>query len=145
MKKSLLFLLIILNLISCEVSTKPIDYGNDSCELCKMIVSDKRYGTEIVTKKGKVFTFDSVECLLHFLNQKKIKNSDIFGIYITDFSKPDFLHDATSSFYLLSEKLPSPMGENITAFQNKQIALKQQVKYTGYVLNWKELQKIVKR
>ena len=42
-------------LIGCTVSPKPIDYGNDGCHFCKMTIVDKVHAAEIVTKKGKVF------------------------------------------------------------------------------------------
>ena len=63
MKKPVLFIAII-TLVSCTVEEKPIIYGTDDCALCKMLIMDQRYGTEIVTTKGRVYKFDAIECLV---------------------------------------------------------------------------------
>ena len=41
-------------IISCGVSPQPIIYGTDECEHCRMMISDNKYGAEIVNSKGKV-------------------------------------------------------------------------------------------
>ena len=48
---------------ACSKGHQPINYGEDECEFCKMMVMDKRYGAELVTDKGKIYFFDSIECL----------------------------------------------------------------------------------
>jgi len=45
---------------------RPIAYDRDVCAFCSMTVSDPRYGAELVTVKGKVLTFDSIECLASY-------------------------------------------------------------------------------
>ena len=65
--RTLTILLLILLLASCQVKERPIAYGQDECEYCKMMVMDHRYGSEMVTDKGKVYTFDAAECLIDYL------------------------------------------------------------------------------
>ena len=64
-RKTLILLSLVLS--SCQVSERPIDYGADECDYCKMIIMDQRYGSELVTEKGKVYTFDAAECLIEYL------------------------------------------------------------------------------
>lgn len=45
---------------------RPIAYDRDVCAFCSMTVSDPRYGAELVTVKGKVHAFDSIECLASY-------------------------------------------------------------------------------
>ena len=40
--------------LSCATGPEPIRFGKDNCHSCKMTLTDKRFGAEIVTKKGKV-------------------------------------------------------------------------------------------
>ena len=45
---------------------RPLAYDHDACAFCRMTVGDPRYGAELVTVKGKVHTFDSIECLASY-------------------------------------------------------------------------------
>lgn len=45
---------------------RPIAYDRDVCAFCRMTVGDPRYGAELVTARGKVYTFDSIECLASY-------------------------------------------------------------------------------
>ena len=70
-KNIILVLSLITILISaCSKGPQPINYGEDECEFCKMMVMDKRYGAELVTDKGKIYFFDSIECLVGYLDNK---------------------------------------------------------------------------
>ena len=65
MKKTyILFTFLSLVILSCGISPLPIDYNHDECAYCKMKIADARFGAELVTSKGKVFKFDSAECLI---------------------------------------------------------------------------------
>jgi copper chaperone NosL len=67
MKLLALIVSLMLFTASCTVKPEPIQYGEDNCVLCQMTIMDHRYGTEVVTDKGKVYKFDSVECLVEFI------------------------------------------------------------------------------
>lgn len=131
-------------LVSCSMEPEPIKYGNDLCGLCKMVVSDSRYGAEIVTAKGKKLKFDSVECMVHYLNAD-VQESDIAGTYVTDYNHPEQLIDAKNAHYLISEELPSPMGENLTAVSTKADGIQLAKKYPGEVYTWEQLRSKIKR
>ena len=45
---------------SCSRSPEPIDYGTEECALCKMLITDQKYGSEIITEKGKNYKLDAV-------------------------------------------------------------------------------------
>lgn len=109
----------------------------DGCHYCKMTIVDKIHAAEIVTKKGKVYTFDSAECMVHFL--KEFDSSEV-KLYLSNyFSEPEKLIDATKATFLISQNIPSPMGAFLTAFNNKNEAIKIQSEKGGTLYNWEEL------
>ncbi len=137
--KLLLLLLpsLLLFIIGCAVEPKPIAYGSDSCHFCRMTVVDKQHGSEIVTNKGKVYKFDAVECMLNYMRGKEEQSMALF--LVNGYTNPGELLDATSSFYLISEGIPSPMGAYLTAFENERVAIKAQKEHGGTVYNWQQI------
>ncbi len=118
-------------LFSCEVKPQPFNYGVDHCDHCKMGIADQKFGAEIVTRKGKVFKFDAIECMVNFTEEHvKDKVRDIEFFLVADASKPGILIDAYAAHYLLSEKFPSPMGSNISAYESNESLKKFQNEYS---------------
>ena len=130
---------VILLLSSCNPQSRPIEYGTDNCVYCDMTIMDHRYGTEIVTDKGKVYTFDSIECLVDFLDKKLPEGEGAHLILLTPFTKPIQLVNADESYVLFSLGLPSPMGMYLTAFDDVQSAETAKAQYGGRVFTWEEL------
>src|SRR5947207_1685599 len=96
----LLSALVVLLLFSgCSTQPTPINYGSDECALCKMGIIDQKFGAEIVTKKGKIFKFDSGECMVNFVREGNVKESDIASYWIVDAMQPKKLIGATKAFY----------------------------------------------
>ena len=124
-------------LIGCTVKESPIVYGKDACNFCKMNIVDNQHAAEIVTKKGKPYKYDAIECMVEELQSRDEKEIALF--LITDYSDPGKLVDATTATYLISEKLPSPMGANLTGFKEKQDAEKIANEKTGNLYSWSEL------
>lgn len=137
--KKLGLLIFIVTLISCNPKQREIVYAEDDCIRCKMKLMDNRYGCEIVTSKGKIYTFDAIECMIPYLKRSEFKENSPAFILITPYTKPGTLFDAKAAFYLRSAKLPSPMGAFLTAFDDKQIALDFQTKNGGTIYSWEEL------
>lgn len=137
MKYVLLFISIISLFVGCSVEESPIVYGKDACNFCKMNIVDKQHAAEIVTNKGKPFKYDAIECMVEEMKSRDEK--EISLILITDYSNPGQLVDATTATYLISEKLPSPMGANLTGFKLKLDAEKIASEKTGNLYSWSEL------
>lgn len=135
--KHYLSALLLLFLFNCNVSPQPIDYGNDACHFCKMTIVDKQHAAEIVTHKGKVYKFDSSECMVNFLDEFDVSTVKLF--LSNDFSEPETLIDATQATFLISEQIPSPMGANLSAFKDRQVAINTQKEKGGSLYSWDEL------
>jgi copper chaperone NosL len=124
----------------CAREPRAIEYGTDACVRCKMVITDQRYGSELVTRKGRVYIFDSVECLVaSVIDGGDFDESRIHGSFVTAFHDPGTLIDASTAGYLVSERLPSPMGMNLTAFQSVAAAEAAGELYGGEVVDWEGL------
>ncbi len=137
--RSFILLLAIFLIVSCKPKVNPIEYGTDGCEFCKMTIMDKRYGTEVVTSKGKVFKFDAIECMINYLHKNKDKSNEFKLVLVTPYTTPETLIEANQTFILRSKNLPSPMGAYLTAFPLKKEAEDVQNEKGGDIYNWNEL------
>lgn len=126
-------------LISCTTDPEPINYGTDQCDHCRMTIVDNKFGSEIITKKGKVYKFDAAECMVRFMKEGKIKEEDIETRLVTDASKPGQFINANEAVYLISENFPSPMGANLSAYGSRSDAEKFQKDYSGELKTWDEI------
>jgi len=136
-KNTLIFLGLIL--YSCQVSERPIEYGTDECEYCKMMIMDQRYGSELVTEKGKVYTFDAAECLIEYL-QYNAEMADVSKfLLVTPYTDPNHLINARTATYLVSQQMPSPMGAYLTAFNDREEAATFQSTKGGVLYSWEEI------
>ncbi|WP_297703036.1 nitrous oxide reductase accessory protein NosL [uncultured Eudoraea sp.] len=127
----------LLTFVSCEVNPKPINYGSDGCHFCSMIIVDKQHAAQIVTKKGKAFKFDAVECMVNHLKDIDVTSIELF--LVNDYQAPGNLIDATKTTFLISKEIPSPMGEYLSAFQSRVEAEKIEAENNGELYSWNEL------
>ena len=135
--KQLTILLLIITLLACSSKPVPIEYGTDGCHFCRMTIVDKVHAAEVVTKKGKVYKFDASECMINFMDE--FDNSTI-ELYLTNiYTEPETLIDATQATFLISKNVPSPMGGFLSAFKNKEDALKVKEQKGGKLYSWEEL------
>ena len=122
---------------ACSSEPQPINYDEDECHRCKMIISDSRYGTEAITHKGKIFKYDAIECLIPSMLKDEADNLD--QMFVTDYYNPKNFISANEATYLISQNLPSPMGGFLSAFSSKEAALKAQREHNGDIYTWQTL------
>lgn len=99
-----------------EPEPRPLVAGVDDCADCLMIVDAGGHGAEIVTGTGKIYTFDSAECMVNHL-LTSVEEGDVHSTWVTDFASPEELVRAEDAHYLVSPTLNSPMGLGVTAFR----------------------------
>ncbi len=105
-----------------------------------MMIIDQKFGAELLTRKGKAYKFDSIECLLGFYSQSQtVPEGQVHSLWITPFDAPGQLIPAESAAYLQSEKLPSPMGMNLSGFASREAALAMQQQVGGGIFLWRDL------
>lgn len=117
--KWLLYFIVSVTIIvtACSKQPQPINYGEEECEFCKMMVMDKRYGAELVTDKGKIYFFDSIECLIGYIENKNISKKDYSSLWVSNYADPGNIIDASNAIYLKNDELRSPMGLNALAVE----------------------------
>ena len=130
-------LLGVLAIVGCSNSPKPIDYGNDGCHYCRMTIVDKIHGAELITDKGKIFKFDATECMLNYMAENEALQ--ISSLLINYYEAPSEFIVAEEATFLISENLPSPMGANLTAFQEQASAERVQLEKGGKLYTWESL------
>lgn len=107
---------------SCSSKPQPFNYGKDVCDNCKMTIVDPKFGGEIITKKGKVYKFDDIVCMSHFLKSGVVKENEITQRLVVNYQKQNDFIDANKASFLLSQELKTPMGGNAAAFVSPQEA-----------------------
>jgi copper chaperone NosL len=99
---------------ACTRSPEPFRYGQDECAECKMTITDRRFGAQLITEKGKVVKFDDLRCLAVFGN--RAAGEGIRSRYVCDFQRPEHFIPVADAWYLTSPKLKSPMRSDTAAF-----------------------------
>lgn len=133
---------VLFNIVACQSELEPIAYGEDECANCKMTISDPKYGAELISDKGKIFKFDSIECLAYY--STKVDSKTIKTMWVTDFSSKENFINVTDAQFLKSDKLRSPMGLNLSAHKNQNELNSIKSEFDGEALRWNELVNYVK-
>ena len=127
-------------MFGCSSGPQPINYGQDACVFCKMTIVDKKHAAQLVTKTGKAFKYDAIECMLNDL--KEWDHPEVRYVLVADYANPGSLTDASNAAYLISEEIPSPMGEFITAFESPAKRTEIMKVANGQAFSWYELKTV---
>ena len=82
-------------------------------------MADPKYGGEVITKKGKVFKFDDVICMIRFLKSGTLKPGDIKQNVVVNFEKKNDFIDVKDAILFTTAELKSPMSSNTAAFESE--------------------------
>jgi nitrous oxide reductase accessory protein NosL len=119
---ALIVLALVLLLAGCaeEPATGPvpIKYGRDTCDFCRMVISDPRHAAEIRGGPGhQVYKYDDLgEGLIH-LGRQTWKDDANVEIWVMDMTNGRTWLDARKAFYVPVRQ--SPMGFNYGAITDK--------------------------
>lgn len=139
LSNGIIYLLAILMLYSCSTKPEPFAYGKDNCHTCKMGIIDPKFGTELITSKGKIYKFDDVSCMHHYLKSNTAVAKDISQQLVINFEKENDFLNLEDVVFILSPSVKSPMGSHAAAFASREKAEKMNVQLQGELLSWKEL------
>ena len=134
---------VLLGLTACTPEPRPLAHGDDHCAHCLMTLSDEQYGAELVTTKGKVYVFDSVECLAAHQLEEAVATEDVHSLWVVDFQDPPNLVEVNKAFFLHSRDLRSPMGLNLTAFGPDITQQAVSHSFYGEILDWDSVLELV--
>ena len=135
---------LVLFLSACSTSEPaPIRIGKDECTHCKMILTDLKFGAEIITKTNKIYKFDDVNCLNNYINKNEKIQTQINVIFLVDYGNEGKFIQADQALLLQSEELKSPMGSAIAAFSSKEQLNETELHLTkSKLITWTEASKI---
>lgn len=125
MRNFLLLSIILLLTFSCGDNTKDgpddIYYGEDICERCKMIISDKKFAAQYREKNGNTVKFDDTGCMIeHIINNENVNDGSV-DIYVVDYDTGQWI-DGKEAYYIWTEEIKTPMGYGIVAFRDRNSA-----------------------
>jgi copper chaperone NosL len=125
-----------------EPEPRPLAAGSDRCESCLMTVDASGHGAELVTRTGKIYAFDSAECLANYL-LRSVEDEVVHSTWVTDFSNPGELVETGDAYFLVSNTLKSPMGLGITAFARAEDRDGAVHSFGGVAMDWAAVQQLV--
>ncbi|MEX0995112.1 MAG: nitrous oxide reductase accessory protein NosL [Balneolaceae bacterium] len=109
-----ILILALIALYACNQEPRTVHYGEDECEACKMMIVDDRFASQLVTEKGKVFKFDSIECMAAYA-AKNVKTEQQNVLWVSNFSNPGTWIRAEEAQFIQHETIKSPMGLSLLA------------------------------
>jgi copper chaperone NosL len=116
----------------------PLAYGKADCDVCRMRITDQRYGGEVVTRRGKVQQFDSIECLASYVAASDSASGPI-SVYVSDFDQPGHLLPVSSALFVRRGGSGSPMGAGLLAVGARQDTAVVRVRFGGALLTWSQV------
>ncbi|RTL13669.1 MAG: hypothetical protein EKK56_04470 [Flavobacteriaceae bacterium] len=136
--KKIVLLFSSLLIISCVSNEpKPIKLNVDSCEFCKMTISNGKFGAELLTKKGRYYKFDDLSCMMHYT--KENTNVQVQSFFVNDYAKDNTLIPAEQCFYLHGGSINSPMRGNFAAFASDKDQDDFQKQLNAKMVTWEQV------
>ncbi|WP_338377897.1 nitrous oxide reductase accessory protein NosL [uncultured Flavobacterium sp.] len=126
-------------IVSCQnKGVEPIKLNVDQCVFCKMSIADGKFGSEIITNKGRVYKFDDLRCLTSYIEENK---TEVKSHFVNQFNADNVLIPAETAFYLKGGDISSPMRGNIAAFSTQEEVDIFKEKLNAESLIWEEIRK----
>ncbi|MGH7669995.1 MAG: nitrous oxide reductase accessory protein NosL [Gemmatimonadaceae bacterium] len=131
---------------ACHPGPRPIAYGQDGCAYCLMQINDARYAAELVTHTGKVYTFDSIECLVSYYQALDGHHRDaVETMWVSDYAHPGTLISAATASYLRVSGPGSPMGRGMLAVARAADLAPLRERASGAPMTWTDVLALAER
>jgi nitrous oxide reductase accessory protein NosL len=94
-----------------ETGPVPIKAGRDTCERCRMIISDTRFAAEIRGgPENKIWKFDDIGDAITWLQKKPWANDEKTKIWVMDYDNGTEWIEAQKAHYLVGYMTPMAFG-----------------------------------
>ncbi|NGP88769.1 nitrous oxide reductase accessory protein NosL [Fodinibius halophilus] len=139
--RTTILLVLFMLVVACSQEPEEVHYGSDECAHCKMMITDDRFASQIVTDKGKAIKFDAIECMAvyHRNHDSELKDAKL---WVSNYEKPGQWLEASKAQYVKSEVVNSPMGESLLAFPSAEVANEHTSEKPGELLKWSKVSEI---
>lgn len=123
-----------------EETLPRIRYGEETCDRCRMIISERRFASAYRTTDDILRKFDDLGCaVLHRAEQSE----EIKQFWAYDYEETAWL-DRSQAFFVHSKDLLTPMGYGIVAAKTEKEARRLAEKNNGQIVEFDQLQHILK-
>lgn len=131
--------ILIISLGSCSLDPEPIAYGKDLCHFCKMGIIEKGFASEIVTKKGKVYKFDDLGCMVNTLKSGDLDQNTLAHVVVIQHNTEQEFVEVNDAVFLKASKIKSPMNFNYACYKSKDIIPASLMDSSAVFLKWNEV------
>jgi nitrous oxidase accessory protein len=115
LRRTACVLLAALLVAACGIAPEPLHIGSDECAQCRMTISEPQFATQVLSTRGRSYKFDSIECMVSFLNGTQLGQADVHSAWIADFDAPESWVPVEDAVFVHSPRLRSPMGGGLSA------------------------------
>ncbi len=107
----------------------PIRFGRDTCDVCRMIISDPRYAAQVRGgPKHRAYKFDDIGELVLWLDKQSWKDDPKTEIWVMDSAAGKTWLNAATAYYLKHSHTPMDYGFGaVEAAETGAITYKQMV------------------
>lgn len=102
--------------VACAAGPEPIRWGTDTCEQCRMVLDDRRFGVEVVDG-GRTYKFDGLDELVKYRHDHGAHGA----VYVTDAATGALVPLETATL-VASLQLVGPMGGHVVALASRDAA-----------------------
>jgi copper chaperone NosL len=128
----------ILLLSSCSGSgPRALMLGREECAQCRMMITDPRFGAQVITTTGRVQPFDAIECAAAYA--AATDPASIRGVWVSDFEHPGTWIEAHRAVFVSGATVASPMGQAVLALSADAPRDQPATRYGGRVSDWRAL------
>jgi copper chaperone NosL len=130
----------LLGVVACGLSGPvPLKWGEESCRHCHMTLADRRFGAEILTRRGRALAYDDAGCAAEAIADGEVAAGEVDSVWVVDYTHPDRLIPADSATLVRSGAFLTPMGSGLAATASTLEAQGLAADMHGTVLRWHEV------
>jgi len=113
MRVAAVFCLVML-LAACSEPPEPAElaFDSESCAFCRMVISDRRFPSQIVSPGRDPLFFDDLDCLAKHIAAHPLPDDAV--VFVTDYKTSTWIGARDASFYRCPN-MASPMSSGVIA------------------------------
>lgn len=127
-------------LLSCSPGPEPFQYGADKCAVCRKTILNTRSGGELITVKGQVLKFHSIECFLKYYKAHEFTHEGYTWIQVIDYDEPGVLINVNDAIFIKQVDFKDwPEGNLIAISKTKYSKINRKTRQGMKGMYWKEV------
>ena len=135
-------LVIAAGLTGCGGGPPEIAWNSETCDFCRMTISERRFAAAATTATGRTVRFDAIECLAGWVLAQP---QGPRAIWVTDAERPGTLIPVDNARFFRLASGHSPMGKGFIAVAATRDLPLMAAKYGEGPLTWDQIRVIVRR